>query len=173
MIQFFIDVDGWGDGPHSTPAVDESFVYGFSAHGLLTAVNKKDGKIEWKVDFIKELGSTLPRWGFSTSPLLIEDLLVMEAGGKDEKAFVAFNKKDGKVVWTKGKGNSLYNSPTIASINGITQILFSMEATCIRLILKVIHYGPPLQILGMQQLCLFSLTGIKSSFQTLTAKDIQ
>jgi outer membrane protein assembly factor BamB len=65
----FIDVDGWGDGPHSTPAVDENHAYGFSAHGILTAVNKKSGKIVWQVDFVKEFGSVLPRWGFSTSPL--------------------------------------------------------------------------------------------------------
>jgi outer membrane protein assembly factor BamB len=121
----FIDVDGWGDGPHSTPAVDENHAYGFSAHGILTAVNKKSGKIVWQVDFIKEFGSVLPRWGFSTSPLLVEDILVMEAGGKENSTFVAFNKKDGKVLWAKGRGNSLYNSPSLATIGEVTQILFA------------------------------------------------
>jgi outer membrane protein assembly factor BamB len=125
----FIDVDGWGDGPHSTPAVDENHAYGFSAHGILTAVNKKSGKIVWQVDFVKEFGSVLPRWGFSTSPLLVEDILVMEAGGKENSTFVAFNKKDGKVLWAKGRGNSLYNSPSLATIGEVTQILFANGST--------------------------------------------
>ena len=125
----FIDVDGWGDGPHSTPAVDESYVFGFSAHGLLTATSKKDGKIIWQIDFVKEYGSVLPRWGFSSSPLLVDDILVMEAGGKDDKAFVAFSKKNGKLLWSKGKGNALYNSPSIAKMGGVTQILFANGST--------------------------------------------
>ncbi len=125
----FIDVDGWGDGPRSTPAVDNNNVYSYSALGKLTATSKKDGKINWQVDFVKEFGSVLPRWGFSTSPLLVEDILVMEAGGKDEKTFVAFNTKDGKDLWTKGKGNSLYNSPSLATIKGIAQILFANGRT--------------------------------------------
>ncbi len=125
----FIDVDGWGDGPRSTPAVDENNVYSFSGLGKLTATSKKDGEIIWQVDFVKEFGSVLPRWGFSTSPLLVEDILVMEAGGKDEKTFVAFNTKDGKVIWAKGKGGSLYNSPTLATINGVTQIVFANRST--------------------------------------------
>jgi len=125
----FIDVDGWGDGPHSTPAVDNDYVFGLSAPGKLTAITKKDGKISWQIDFVKEFGSILPRWGFSSSPLLVEDILVMEAGGKDSKAFVAFNKKDGKLLWAKGKGNALYNSPSIAKIDGTTQILFANGST--------------------------------------------
>jgi outer membrane protein assembly factor BamB len=125
----FIDVDGWGDGPRSTPAVDENIVYSFSASGKLTATSITDGKIVWQVDFVKEFGSVRPRWGFSTSPLLVDNILVMEAGGEDAKAFVAFNKKDGKLLWAKGKGNSLYNSASIAKIDGTTQILFANGST--------------------------------------------
>ncbi|MDF1546692.1 MAG: PQQ-like beta-propeller repeat protein [Bacteroidales bacterium] len=121
----FIDVDGWGDGPRSTPAIGQDFVYSFSGRGKLTATSKTDGKIAWQVDFVKEFGSTIPRWGFANSPLLIGDLVVMEAGGSENRAFIAFDAKTGKVVWAKGKGNSTYNSPSVANIDGETQIIFA------------------------------------------------
>lgn len=121
----FIDVDGWGDGSRSTPAVDEEYVYSFSALGKLTATSKKDGKNIWQVDFVKEFGSTRPRWGFSSSPMLFDDMLVMEAGGTDSHAFIAFNKKTGEVKWTKADGNAHYSSPVVANIQGQNQIIFA------------------------------------------------
>ncbi|HAF29781.1 MAG TPA: hypothetical protein DCG75_12115 [Bacteroidales bacterium] len=121
----FIDVDGWGNGSRSTPAVDEEFIYSFSALGKLTATTIKDGKNIWQVDFVKEFGSTRPRWGYSTSPLLVDDILIMEVGGTDSHAFAAFNKKTGEVKWTKANGNAHYSSPVLANIEGQNQIIFA------------------------------------------------
>jgi len=70
--EVFIDDDDWGDGPRSTPAVDTDRVYAFSASGKLAALSRSDGNIEWIVDFVEQYGSTVPRWGYSTSPLLVE-----------------------------------------------------------------------------------------------------
>ncbi len=49
----FIEPDGWGDGPRSTPVVDETNIYCFSSFGKLMALSNKDGKVIWKVDFVK------------------------------------------------------------------------------------------------------------------------
>ena len=124
LDSIFIDVDNWGDGARSTPAIDENNIYCFSSYGKLTALAKKDGKELWKVDFVKEFGSTVPRWGFSTSPLLIDDILVIEVGGTESKTFAAFNKENGQVIWTKGNGGSTYCSPIMANINDTEQIIF-------------------------------------------------
>ncbi len=125
----YIDVDGWGDGTHSTPAFDEEYIFSFSALGKLTASSRKDGKQLWQVDFVKEFGSTRPRWGFSSSPLIVDDILVMEAGGTDSRAFVAFNKKTGEVKWTKANGAANYSSPVVANIQGQNQIIFANGST--------------------------------------------
>lgn len=121
----FIDADEWGNGPHSTLAVDDKNAYGLSAFGKFTAVSKKNGKVQWTVDFVKEFGSTPPRWAFSSSPLLIDGVVVMEVGGKESKAFAAFDKKNGKTVWIKGEGGSTYSSPIKANIDGQEQIIFA------------------------------------------------
>lgn len=124
----FIEPDGWGNGPRSTPVVDETNIYCFSSFGKLTALSNKDGKVIWKVDFVKEFKSAVPRWAFSTSPILVDDLIIMEAGGKDSKTFVALDKETGKTIWEKGGGRSGYSSPTIAEINNQIYIVFANDS---------------------------------------------
>jgi len=121
----FIDIDGWGNGPRSTPTIDENYIYSLSAYGKLTAISKKDGKIIWKKDFVTEFGATVPRWGFSTSPMLMSDILVVEVGGTESRAFMAFDKKTGNVSWSKENLNATYSSPIKITIDGTEQILFA------------------------------------------------
>ena len=125
----YIDIDGWGNGPRSTPTIDDKYVYSFSSWGKLSANSLKNGKLIWQVDFDKEFGSTRPRWAFSSSPLLVDDLLIMEAGGTESRAFIAFNKKDGKIVWKKGNGKASYDSPLLATIDAQQQIIFANGRT--------------------------------------------
>lgn len=121
----FIDVDEWGDGPRSTPAVDEETVFCFSASGKLAALDRYDGQFLWTVDFVSEFGSTVPRWGYSCSPLLLHDMVIMEVGGINHHGFAAFNKKSGAITWQNGSVNASYNSAIAAEINGTTQIIFA------------------------------------------------
>ena len=121
------EADGWGHGPRATPAVDGDMIFCLSGFGKLTALKTKNGKIAWVVDLPAEFGSTIPRWGFSSSPLLIDDLVILETGGTEDRAFTAFNKKSGKVEWSKGTGNTSYNSPAIADIDGQTNIVFAND----------------------------------------------
>jgi outer membrane protein assembly factor BamB len=121
----YIDEDDWGDGPRSTPAVDENNVYCLSASGKLSAVARKDGKLLWTVDFVKEYGSTRPRWGYSASPLLVDDLLVIEVGGLNDHGFAAFEKSTGKLKWHRGNVDAFYNSAVLVYVNGMPQLIFA------------------------------------------------
>lgn len=125
----FIDEGGFGDGPRSTPLIDGDFIYCLSSWGKLYACKKEDGKVLWKKDFVAEYQSTVPRWAFSTSPLIIGQSIILEAGGKDNKAFVAYNKRTGKTLWMKGNGLAAYNSPAFVEINDEKTILFANGKT--------------------------------------------
>jgi outer membrane protein assembly factor BamB len=125
LDSIFIDVDNWGDGARSTPALDGKSLYCLTSYGKLIAVSLENGKIKWQVDFVAEFGSTVPRWGFSTSPILIDNVLIVEVGGKEEHAFMGFNPEDGKQLWAKANGNSSYCSPAVANIGGINQVIFA------------------------------------------------
>lgn len=123
----WIEVDGWGHGPRSTPAIDDEAVYCLSGYGKFTAINKEDGSVLWMVNLPEEFGTAIPRWGFSTSPLLIADRVILETGGGEKHAFTAFDKKTGKIVWSTGSGMASYNSPMVANINNQNHIIFAND----------------------------------------------
>ncbi len=125
----YFDEDGWGDGSRATPSIDDKYIYSFSGHGKLNANLKKDGSFVWQVDFKKEFGSTTPRWGFASSPLLINDKVVMEVGGTEDRAFMAFNKDNGEIIWSSSKGTSSHDSPLFVTIEGQEQIIFANGRT--------------------------------------------
>ena len=121
----FIDVDDWGDGPRSTPAVDDHNIFCFSASGKLVSVSRANGKKQWSTDFVSLYGSTRPRWGYSTSPLLIDNMVIMEVGGVESMGFAAFSKDDGDIIWAAETITAAYNSPISVNIDGETQIIFA------------------------------------------------
>jgi len=121
----YFDPDGWGNGTRATPYLDGDKIYCFSGFGKLSAHQLNDGKMLWQKDFADLYKSTEPRWGFASSPLVVGDLLIMEAGGADGKAFIAFNKENGEIVWSYGEGNASFNSPLLTTIDGQEQIIFA------------------------------------------------
>lgn len=123
----YFEVDGWGHGPRSTPVIDDEAIYCLSGFGKLTALSIKDGSKLWMVDIPKEFGSTQPRWGYSSSPVLVENLLILETGGAENRAYTALDRKTGKTIWSKGICDAGYNSPAIANINGQNQIIFAAD----------------------------------------------
>jgi len=125
----FIDPDDFGDGPRSTPLVSENMIFSFSSYGKLTAHSISDGKQLWQVDFITEFGSKTPRWGFSSSPVIVDGVLIIESRCTEDRAFTAFDPASGKLLWAKGKGNASYCSPLVAEIDGQTQIIFANQKT--------------------------------------------
>jgi len=125
----YFDPDGWGNGSRATPVLDDGKLYCFSGFGKLSAHRSKDGEILWQKDFAELYGSSEPRWGFSSAPLIVNDLLIMEAGGTENRAFIAFDKETGDIVWNYGNGNASFNSPLFTNIEGQDQIVFANGRT--------------------------------------------
>nr|WP_320119214.1 PQQ-binding-like beta-propeller repeat protein [uncultured Marinifilum sp.] len=123
---FFND---FGDGPRSTPTVDNDMIYSLSSYGKLTASSKKDGKTLWQIDFIDKYKSKSPRWGYSTSPIIINNNVIVEVGGNKSRAFMAFDKTTGEEIWNNGNGAASYNSPLLTEINGQKNIIFANGKT--------------------------------------------
>jgi outer membrane protein assembly factor BamB len=113
-----------GSGPRSTPTVHEGKVYVLSGVGVLHALDAETGDILWSRDFVEEFDSNTPGWGFSGSPLVEGDLVMVEAGGKESGALAAFNKDTGDIAWTAGAGDAAYSSPVAITYNGTRQVLF-------------------------------------------------
>jgi len=114
----------FGNGPRSTPMVDGDVVYVLSATGRLHALQAQDGSRLWELDFVKDLGSTIPNRGFAASPLVDGDLLIVEAGGSQGRAILGLDKKTGKIRWSALDGKPGYVTPVAVTIDGVRQYVF-------------------------------------------------
>ncbi|MHC5064586.1 MAG: outer membrane protein assembly factor BamB family protein, partial [Planctomycetota bacterium] len=86
-------------GPRGTPATDGEFVYTLGHDGELVCSDIESGKKVWACNLISDYGGKMmSRWGYSESPLLDGDLLVVTPGGS-EGSVLALNKKTGEPVW--------------------------------------------------------------------------
>lgn len=119
-----------GIGPRATPTYRDGKLYVTGGNGLVFCLDAKSGELVWEYDLIKQLKVPLPTWGFSSSPLVYNDLIIVFAGGGEGedgtgKGTVALARETGKLVWSTGDGSHGYSSPHLATLHGKEQILVS------------------------------------------------
>ncbi|MGD0340276.1 MAG: PQQ-binding-like beta-propeller repeat protein [Bacteroidales bacterium] len=101
-------------GSRCTPTVVGDLIYAGTGLGNLYCVSRKNGKIIWLKDLIKDFNGVLPLHGYSEAPLIDGDKVFWTPGGKEYNV-VALNRFTGKLIWTnKGFGEaSAYNPPKL------------------------------------------------------------
>ncbi len=116
--------NGMGDGPRGTPTVDGDFVFTEGGNGDLTCFDTKTGDTVWHVNLSEDFGGKRPGWGYSESPLVAGNLLLVTPGGK-EGTMVALDKKTGKQVWRSSDLTEAahYSSPVLATVAGKEQVV--------------------------------------------------
>ena len=102
----------FGLGPRATPSISDNCIFTFGVTGILSSFNLADGKINWQVDTLTKFKAANLYFGTSCSPLLVDDKIVVEVGGKGA-SIVAFNQKDGAIAWQTLDDKSSYSSPTL------------------------------------------------------------
>lgn len=75
----------------------DGMLYLLSGNGLLKAYDAKDGAVKWKADMAKDFGGKVPGWGYSESPMIYKDNVIVTPGGNN--CIVALDRKTGKKVW--------------------------------------------------------------------------
>ncbi len=115
---------GWGAGTRGAPTVSDGMVYAMSANGEVACFNATDGKRIWNKDLVKDFGGGIPGWGYSESPLVDGDKVVVTPGG-DQGAIVAMDKKTGKELWRSKdlKDGAQYSSLVVAEVKGRRQYI--------------------------------------------------
>jgi outer membrane protein assembly factor BamB len=113
-------------GPKASPTFYDGLLYTLGAGGDFLCFKEEtaDGKpqIVWKHDIAKEFEGVTSGYGYASSPLVDGDLVVVQPGGK-KGSVVAFNRRDGKLLWTALTDMNGYSSPVAATVAGIRQII--------------------------------------------------
>jgi outer membrane protein assembly factor BamB len=116
--------NGMGDGPRGTPTVDDERVYVEGGSGDVSCLNVKTGKTIWHRNLRENLGGGTPGWGYSESPLVEKNLLIVTPGG-GKGTLVALDKMTGDEIWRTAEvtEGAHYSSPVAADIGGVRQII--------------------------------------------------
>ncbi len=108
-----LDAREFDGGPTSTPTIDDDRVYALSREGDLFCFDARSGQIIWRKQIVDLAGVRVPGWGFSASPLVVGDTLLINAGD----AGLALNKLTGNLLWKSADKDCGYGTPTLMKQN--------------------------------------------------------
>ena len=114
----------------STPVADGERIYTFFGKSGAFAFDH-NGRQLWQAD----VGSEIHGWGSAASPVLVGDLVIINASVESE-SLVALNKKTGKEVWRAEGIKESWNTPLLVALpGGKTEVVVAIQG-------KVLGFDP-------------------------------
>lgn len=122
----------FGKGPNASPLLlgDRLVTVGFTSK--LNCVSTESGKLFWSHDLIKKFGGKIQEFGYSASPIEYKGNVIVLVGGK-KHGVMAFDPKDGSVVWGGDPLDISYASPIVINVDGQDQIVIMSSTEVIGL----------------------------------------
>ena len=108
-----------GAGPRGTPTLSNDRVYTFGATGILNALDIRNGAAVWSRNAASDTKTKTPLWGFASSPLLVNDVVIVAAAS----SLAAYDISNGNPRWFGPGGIGGYSSPHLVTIAGVVQVL--------------------------------------------------
>lgn len=121
-VPFFAKANG--DWIRSTPALDGDRLYVAGMRDVLVCLDVRDGHERWRKDFVAELKTPLPDFGFVCSPLVDETAVYVQAGA----GLAKLDKFTGQTLWRSvtddgGMNGSAFSSPVLLDLAGRRQLV--------------------------------------------------
>jgi outer membrane protein assembly factor BamB len=108
-----------GAGPRATPTLSNGRVYTFGGTGILNALDAATGAVIWSRNAATDTKEKLPGWGFASSPLVVDNIVVVATAG----TLAAYDAATGQPRWVGPAGGSGYSSPHLVTLQGVPQII--------------------------------------------------
>ena len=112
-----------GEGPRATPTYDDGRLYPQGGLGELRCLDAATGKLIWRHDIVTENQSQVLTYGYSASPLIVDEKIIVLPGGPNGKSIVAYHKISGALIWKTQNDKQAYTTPVLATLAGQPQIL--------------------------------------------------
>lgn len=112
-----------GAGPRATPTLHNGRVYTFGATGILNALDARTGAVVWTRNVAAETKEKVPGWGFSSSPLIAGNLVLIAAAGR----MAAYDLATGAPRWMGPAAGGGYSSPHLFTASGVPQVLLTSD----------------------------------------------
>lgn len=118
-----------GEGPHSTPTVDDGKVFAYGATGVLSCLDATNGAPVWTRHVLDENGLKNLEWGISASPLVVDDLVIVTGGQPAGPTMLAYDRATGRERWRSGEDRASYSSPIAGRLTGRDVVISFNAAT--------------------------------------------
>ncbi len=112
-------IEDMDPGPYSTPVLNDGYLYSISKEGHFICLNAEKGTLVWLHNLEKE-GLTKDSNMYAGSPLIYKDIVFLNVN----KNGIAFNKKNGKLLWNSEISGNGISSPVAFNKNNNTLIEF-------------------------------------------------
>ena len=111
---------GYNNGPRSSPvlAPDRQRVYTMGAEGRLHCLDLDTGDLVWMRDIRQDYGVSQDFFGTASTPLLDDELLVVNIGAPGGACVAGFESASGREVWRAGEWGPSYASPIPGIVHG-------------------------------------------------------
>ena len=122
-----------GDGPRATPTWHDGTLYVIGGTGELRALDAATGRTLWQTNILADADAANIEHGLSNSPLVFDNLVVVQPGGDNGQSVVAYDRLTGKRVWSALDDRTSYASPMLVTVAGVRQILTFTEMRLVAL----------------------------------------
>ena len=112
-----------GPGPRATPTWHAGRVYALGATGRLVCLDAATGDEVWARNILDDADASNLTWAMSGAPLVVDDVVVVQPGGRDGWSVAAYDRLTGEVVWRALDDVQSYTSPMLVTLAGVRQIL--------------------------------------------------
>ena len=112
-----------GPGPRATPTWHAGLVYALGATGWLVCVDGETGEVVWRRDVLGDSQAANLEWAMAGAPLVVDNLVVVQPGGRDSWSVVAYDRLTGEVIWHVLDDVQSYTSLMLVTLAGRRQIL--------------------------------------------------
>jgi outer membrane protein assembly factor BamB len=113
-----------GPGPRATPTLSGDRVYTMGATGILNVLNASDGSVIWSANAASDNKVQVLPWGFTGSPLVVNEVVIVSLSGK----LAAYDDASGKLLWAGPDGGNSYSSPHPVTIDGVLQVILMSKS---------------------------------------------
>ncbi len=105
----------------ATPATDGKAVYVFFGKSGVVKFDMEGNQV-WR----KSVGDGTHKWGCGTSPVLHDEVVIVNAS-VESGSLVALSKKDGEEVWSQGGMNRSWNTPHLVKVGEKHELVVSVK----------------------------------------------
>ncbi len=109
---------GFDEGPRSTPALSDDWLYTMGADGSVHCLQASSGKLVWSTDLKSKFSTSKGFFGMACSPLVENNAVLLNIGGAHGAGVIALDRSSGKLLWKALDDEASYSSPASATLGG-------------------------------------------------------